>query len=152
MKACYCCKFATDLIHDSCWGMGSVKVGRVTAGLHNTTNVCQKKKSTYLNVHTPTWASADSVSHASWRDSCRSDEVVSQHARIICIMVRLPVCHYSLSTNKQRWAGGAVPGQYGCSTEFMSIVLGFVRAQWQPFVQGRITNTQDTWAKKEVLE
>lgn len=34
----------------------------------------------------------------------------------------------------------------------MSIVLGFVRAQWQPFVQGLITATKDTQAKKEVLE
>lgn len=34
----------------------------------------------------------------------------------------------------------------------MRIVLGFVRAQWQPLVQGPITSAQDTQAQKEVLE
>lgn len=124
---------ATDLIHDSCWGMGSVKVQGVTAGSHNTTKVCQKKKSTYLNVHTPTWASTDPPSHASWRlwgllSLRQSGEPTCQDTLYDDSM---PVCHHALSTNKQRRAGGAEPGRYGCATGLMSIVHEFVSAQRQ---------------------
>lgn len=35
---------ATDLIQDSCWGMGSVKVRAVTVGLHNTKCVPEKEE------------------------------------------------------------------------------------------------------------
>lgn len=89
------------------------------------------------------------LAEGSW-DWCRSGEVVSQHARIIFRMVRWPVCHYSLSRTKQRRAAGATPGHFGCAAELMSIVLGLVRAWWQPFVQIRITTTQDTSQKGSV--
>lgn len=45
-----------------------------------------------------------------------------------------------------------MPGHFGCGSGLMSIVHKLVGAQRQSFVQLQITTTQDSQAKKEVLE
>lgn len=107
-----------------------VKVGGTTTGLsHHTTKACQKTKKhiskctyTHVSFHRRfltlcswgLWADFHCSSGHGGLRTCQAN---------LYNGVFVPVCHYPLSKNKQRGAGGAGAGRYGPGPGLMGIVL-----------------------------